>query len=96
MVITSINEPTINQSGKVKVYPNPFVDNTIVNIDTESETKISINVYDITGKFVYQVIQEQLNLGSTNYAINGINDAGIYLVKVTLGESVECLRIIKK
>jgi hypothetical protein len=96
MVITSINEPTINQSGSVRVYPNPFVDNTIVNIDTESETKISIDVYDITGKLVYKVIQGQLNLGSTNYTISGINDAGIYLVKVTLGESVECLRIIKK
>jgi len=96
MVITSINEPTINQSRRVKIYPNPFVDNTIVNIDTESETKISIDVYDITGKLVYKVIQEQLNLGSTNYTVNGINDAGIYLIKVTLGESVECLRIIKK
>jgi len=96
MVITSINESTTNLPGRVSVYPNPFVDNTILNIDTESETKISIDVYDITGKLVYQVIQEQLNLGSTNYTISGINDAGIYLVKVTLGESVECLRIIKK
>lgn len=96
MVITSINESTTNQPGRVSVYPNPFVDNTIINIDTESETKISIDVYDITGKLVYKVIQEQLNLGSSNYTINGINDAGIYLVKVTLGESVECLRIIKK
>ena len=96
MIITSINEPTINQSRRVKIYPNPFVDNTLVNIDTESETKISIDVYDITGKLVYKVIQEQLNVGSTNYTLNDINDAGIYLVKVTLGESVECLRIIKK
>jgi len=96
MVITSINESTTNQPGRVSVYPNPFVDNTIINIDTESETKISIDVYDITGKLVYKVIQEQLNLGSSKYTINGINDAGIYLVKVTLGESVECLRIIKK
>ena len=96
MVITSINESIINQSGRVKIYPNPFVDNTIVNIDTESETKISIDVYDITGKLVYKVIQAQLNSGPTSYTINGLDDAGIYLVKVTLGESVECLRIIKK
>jgi hypothetical protein len=96
MAITSINEPTINESGRVKIYPNPFVDNTIVNIDTESETKISIDVYDITGKLVFKVIQGQLSLGPANYTINGLNDAGIYLVKVTLGESVECLRIIKK
>ena len=96
MVITSINETTINQPGRVNVYPNPFVANTILNIDTESETKISIDVYDISGKLVHKVVQNQLNTGSTNYTINGLNDAGIYLIKVILGESVECLRIIKK
>ena len=96
MVITSINEPTMNQSERVRVYPNPFVDNTIINIDTESETKISIDVYDITGKLVHKVVQNQLNIGSNNYTINGVNEAGIYLVKVTLGDGVECLRIVKK
>ena len=96
MVITSINESISNQPGRVNVYPNPFAENTILNIDTESETKISIDVYDITGKLIDQLVHNQLNTGSANYTINGLNDAGIYLVKVTLGESVECLRIVKK
>ena len=96
MVITSINQSITNQPGRVNVYPNPFVGNTVLNIDTKSETKISIDVYDITGKLVHKVVQNQLNIGSTNYTINGLNEAGLYLVKVTLGDSVECLRIVKK
>lgn len=95
MTVVTIDEQQGKNNG-IKVYPNPFDESTIVNIESNGETTLSIEVYDITGKLISTVITNQNVTGNNSYTIDEITESGIYLVKVKLGDKVECLRIIKK
>ena len=51
---------------------------------------VSLNVYDITGKLVTTLINEQLNIGYHSIDWDGTNQSsGMYLVRMESGEYVE-------
>jgi hypothetical protein len=65
------------------VFPNPLLQNQtlIVSIDKQYDTAINLNVYDITGKNVFEKVIEVSN--QREVKINNINlPAGIYSVRL--------------
>jgi hypothetical protein len=69
---------------RINVFPNPVrsVANIWYTIPTNS--KISINIYDVTGKLVKNLVNEQKQAG--NYKIQlskNIIPAGVYFVTLT-------------
>ncbi len=83
--LLSVDEFAINSFS---VYPNPVTD--ILNIRSSS-TVDAIAIYDILGKLVLEstpnAISPSINMSTLN--------SGYYLVKVTIGDTSETVKVIK-
>jgi flagellar hook assembly protein FlgD len=56
---------------------------------------VTLNVYDITGKLVTTLINEQMNIGYHSIDWNGTNQSsGMYLVRMKSGEYVETQKLL--
>lgn len=86
-------EEEITAVDGLKIYPNPSVNNEI-NIDfTPSSDQININIADLTGN---TLINTEASASSGNVRIYPDLNAGVYLITVQRGNSVETVKYIKQ
>ena len=92
---TSVNEVTLKDV--LSVSPNPANDFTNFNITLRGNKYVNIEIFDITGKLVDNVINGYFNKGlnTINYNSSDLN-SGIYLYKVTTGDQVNSGKLIIK
>jgi|GEM_PF-914867 len=90
-----INEYSLSQN-----YPNPFNPSTIISYsipnDVKSETSnVKLIVYNVIGKEVKVLVNEQKNAGSYNVKFDGSNlSSGIYIYKLSTGNFSETKRMM--
>jgi hypothetical protein len=77
-----------------KAYPNPFANNFLIDLTTESSSPVSIKVYDMIGRLVDSRESKASNLNSL--AIGDQYPSGVYNVVVTQDEEVSTLRVVKR
>ncbi|MEO8665597.1 MAG: T9SS type A sorting domain-containing protein, partial [Ignavibacteria bacterium] len=65
-------------------YPNPFNPSTTINYDLPFDSKVSIKLYDMSGKEVGSLLNEVKTAGyySINYNASGLS-SGVYLYKIS-------------
>ena len=75
-------------------YPNPFANNFLIDVTTESNSPVSIKVYDMIGRLVDQ---QQIGVNSMeSSAIGSQYPSGVYNVVITQDEVVKTLRVVKR
>lgn len=79
-LLIGINDIENNQSSKLKIYPNPMTDNSILQITPPAPGSVTVTVIDMTGKPVAQ-IQSYLENYPQEFRLSGIN-SGFYLVSI--------------
>ena len=57
-------------------YPNPFNPDTIISFSLKAKEQVSIKVYDIRGRLVKTLIEEQLPAGEHIIVWDGTNNSG--------------------
>ena len=57
------NEIAIPSSITISVYPNPVVENAIIEVAMPQDTHVVISVYDITGRMVRSILDADLSAG---------------------------------
>ena len=73
-------------------YPNPFNPETTINYSLKENSKVSLNIYNIKGQKVKQLVSDQLSAGQHSVIWNGKNDngksvsSGIYFYKLKAGK----------
>lgn len=70
------------------LYPNPVTD--VLNINSKTEVS-NVTIYDILGK---QIISQSPNMNSPQIDMSSLS-AGVYMVKVTVGDSSKTFKIVK-
>ena len=92
------NEEEIAKKFPLRVFPNPTESETIIEYDVLKKGKVSINVYDFTGKMVKMVLNEEKNINTYQVKLNGENlSSGTYLIDYQLDDiHVESTRIMKR
>lgn len=71
------------------VYPNPFDNFTNISLNIIESKNVSILVYDLIGKIVYESNEGFLNAGKHKLTLKAENlENGIYFIKVAVGENV--------
>ena len=82
--ITSINNPP----DRIKVYPNPAHESVSVAINTSTDSRITITLYDMIGNDVATVFSGYQGAGNYVHQTSTAGLAsGTYLVKVSDGAS---------
>ena len=94
------NELSLTNNIPVKyqfnpVFPNPFNPTTTISFSIPQSGIVSLNIYDITGKLVKTLINEQLNIGYHSIDWDGTNQSsGMYLVRMESGEYIETQKLL--
>lgn len=64
-------------------YPNPFNPNTNIKFDIPNSGMVKLYVYDITGKIVSTLVNDNISAGSYTYSFNAEGlSSGIYFYKI--------------
>lgn len=82
-ILTGIEE---NEKSDLKVIPNPFIDEALIEIELENTNELLFNVYDIKGKLIkveYKITSRGIlikntNLKSGRYIYEVINNNKVY------------------
>jgi len=89
--IDEVNKGNIN----ITAYPNPFNNKTTISYTLVSDERVSIAVFDITGRKVCTLAENELqSSGQHSYVFNGAEN-GIYLVRITVGNNVFTQKLVE-
>ncbi|OFX56711.1 MAG: hypothetical protein A2046_00230 [Bacteroidetes bacterium GWA2_30_7] len=88
---TSINKTIINNS--IAIYPNPNNGNFILDIENADNKAISLHIYDISGRNVFNENFENKAVFKKNINVSSL-ESGIYLVKISDGNIVNHKNIV--
>jgi 2',3'-cyclic-nucleotide 2'-phosphodiesterase (5'-nucleotidase family) len=81
----------------VQVGPNPFVSSMNISYELKESSKVSINLIDVKGRFLQNVVSAEQQAGDFNYNINVPNLVpGTYYILVRVNERVAALPVIKQ
>jgi len=81
-------------------YPNPFNPNTTIEYDLSKPENVKINIYDVMGRLVKELVKEQKNTGKYSVIWNGKDDSGNmvasgnYFYQIICGDFVQAKKMI--
>jgi len=92
-IITSLGNEYELIGYSLQTFPNPFSHHTTINFEIPNSAKVYIAVYDINGKFIETIVNENLVAGSYKRDFfPKTNEKGIYFILFQTPEK----RIVKK
>lgn len=90
---TNTNEPLTFKL--FQNYPNPFNPITKINFSVPKNVFVKLKVYDITGKEISVLVNEEKSAGYYSYEFSGKNlSSGIYFYKLITDSFVESKRMV--
>ncbi len=76
-------------------YPNPFNPSTKIAFDIPTESSVKIEVYDITGKRIEELVNENMKAGSYEVDWNASKlSSGTYFYRIQAGRFTETKKMI--
>jgi hypothetical protein len=81
-------------------YPNPFNPETQIQFSIPKAAFVSIKIYDITGKEIYNLVADNYQPGTYSVKWNSMNNAGeyvasgVYFYRISAGSFVEAKKMI--
>jgi hypothetical protein len=90
---------TLDASGEIKAYPNPFRNSFNLNVPSQNNGKLQVMMYDAGGKVVYSNTFGSMHQGVNSLQIvtNGSLTSGVYTVVVvnTDTKAMKTIKVIK-
>ena len=83
-----------------ETYPNPFKERTNINYSLSQSSTVEVTIYDLSGKFVHQLLQGHQLPGIYNLSWDGRDasgrdmGSGIYLCTMKINDHIETRRIL--
>ena len=88
--ITLLQDFSLSQN-----FPNPFNPSTVISYQLPISGKVSIKVYDILGREIVTLINEEKPAGNYKVEFDGTAlPSGIYFYRLQAGEFVEAKKMI--
>ncbi len=76
-------------------YPNPFNPTTTIQYDVPKESHVTITVYDVTGREVATLVNQNQSAGSYSVVFNGSRFAsGMYFFRMVAGNYVKTQKMM--
>jgi flagellar hook assembly protein FlgD len=81
-------------------FPNPFNPSTTIRFDLPEDSFVSINIYDMMGRKVKTLINDNISVGRRSISWDGTNDlnqsvsAGTYFYSINAGRFSDTKKII--
>lgn len=80
------------------LYPNPFATEVNLTFSVESTAKVTLSIYNQLGAKVVDLVRDDdFGPGTHNLTWNAVESPnGLYLVRLSIGESVRTFRVVKQ
>jgi hypothetical protein len=81
-------------------FPNPFNPTTKINFAIAKAENVSIKIYDITGREVYELVNSKLQPGKYSATWTSLNNrgesvaSGVYFYRIVAGDFIESKKMI--
>ena len=76
-------------------YPNPFNPSTTINFSVPKQGNVTLKVYDIAGKEIMTLVNEQKPAGNYKVTFDGVNlSSGAYFYRIESGDFNQVKRMI--
>jgi len=76
-------------------YPNPFNPSTTINYSIPKSSFVNLSVYDILGRKVSTLVNEEKTAGNYKVGFNAINlPSGMYFYKIKMGSFVQTKKMV--
>lgn len=76
-------------------YPNPFNPTTTIRYSLPNDGLVQIKIYDLSGKEVMNLVNENKVAGNYEVKFNGANlSSGVYFYRINTGEFVQTKRMV--
>ncbi|NOS85301.1 MAG: T9SS type A sorting domain-containing protein, partial [Ignavibacteria bacterium] len=93
--ITPINSEIPDEYSLSQNYPNPFNPVTNINFQLPRSGSVKLTVFDMLGKEVETLVNENLNAGTYNADWNASNhSSGVYFYKIQAGDFSEIKKMV--
>ncbi len=94
--ITSFPEQSIIVNGHLSAnYPNPFNPSTTINYSIPKQSYVILKVYDILGKEIANLVNEEKPAGTYELNWNAVNlPSGVYFYQLKAGEFNQTKKMI--
>jgi photosystem II stability/assembly factor-like uncharacterized protein len=93
--VTNISTEIPSSFSLSQNYPNPFNPSTMIKFDIPKSSFVKIKVFDITGKEIETLVNEQLQPGTYETDWNASSfSSGVYFYKITAESYTETKRML--
>ena len=92
--------PEVRDLRLLQNSPNPFEDMTTIHYEVPNRFRVSVSIYDITGRLVKELVDEQREAGAYSVFWDGKNQqgrdvpSGVYFYKLEAGSQAESRKMI--
>jgi subtilisin family serine protease len=95
-VAIEVKTETAPSSYSLSNYPNPFNPSTTINFSLPKESKVSLKIYDVLGKLIETVIENEVKSpGNYQVTFNSNNlPSGVYFYTLTSGDFMQTRKMI--
>ncbi len=97
-IITSVSNDDLEIPTDFRLnqnYPNPFNPNTTIKFSIPKSTGVNLNVYNLVGEKVAELVNEDLAAGNYSINFNSTNlSSGIYFYKIITSDFIESKKMI--
>lgn len=97
LTATSVKQ-IVSQKKTIQIYPNPYKGITTIEFTLFETNRVQLEVYNLLGEKVAELLNEQKLSGIVKYKFNAANaglKAGIYLLNLKVGDDVSSEKIIQ-
>ena len=99
-LFTMDSNTILNSYRLYPAYPNPFNPETTIRYDLPEQTFVFITIYDVVGRKIRTIVNEQQDSGKRSIIWNAKDEngqpvsAGIYLYQIQAGDFVQTKKLI--
>lgn len=92
---TEVNATTPDKYSISQNYPNPFNPSTKIDFTLPENSKVSIKVFDISGKEIAVILNSELTAGNHSVNFNAANlSSGIYFYTINTGKFQKTMKMV--
>lgn len=98
-VWTDVNELSLDQVD-ITAFPNPFKQQVTFGFELDQKASVSLDIFDLTGRIVNTLLNEELHEGNHQYTWNASDNngvqmqPGIYFYSLRIGNQVTTRKLI--
>jgi hypothetical protein len=86
-------QQTANENSGVSVYPNPFREQTTMQLQITSGSSVQVNLFNAVGQKINSIENRHLEAGTYNYNLN-VPVKGMYFLMVTVNGITRTHKIV--